>query len=117
MLHFAAEDKFVPETIIVPAGMYFDATRSGSVWLRGPGGGEARDRMAGKVLLVAHSEARDNRVAALLAAKGCTLDWRCPMAGETLPRDTAAETEVEEPTAEADEAEEEAEEPKKDDAS
>jgi GMP synthase (glutamine-hydrolysing) len=43
--------------------------------------------MGPTVLLIAHSERRDNRVAALLAAKGCALDWRCPKDGDALPRD------------------------------
>jgi GMP synthase (glutamine-hydrolysing) len=43
--------------------------------------------MGPRVLLVAHSESRENRVAALLQAKGCILDWRCPRAGDRLPAD------------------------------
>lgn len=43
--------------------------------------------MKPKVLLIAHSSTRDNRVAALLQEKGCELDWRCPMTGCTLPAD------------------------------
>ena len=43
--------------------------------------------MRRKVLLIAHSTTRDNRVAALLQQKGCVLDWRCPMSGCTLPDD------------------------------
>ncbi len=43
--------------------------------------------MGPTILLIAHSERRDNRVAALLAARGCRLDWRCPKHGEALPRD------------------------------
>ena len=37
------------------------------------------------VLLVAHSDGRDGRVAPLLEAKGYRVEWRCPMAGEMLP--------------------------------
>jgi GMP synthase (glutamine-hydrolysing) len=43
--------------------------------------------MRSTVLLVAHSERRDNRVASLLAAKGYALDWRCPKDGDALPQD------------------------------
>jgi GMP synthase (glutamine-hydrolysing) len=43
--------------------------------------------MARKVLLIAHSTTRDNRVAALLQEKGCAVDWRCPMDGCALPDD------------------------------
>ena len=43
--------------------------------------------MARKVLLIAHSSTRDNRVAALLQQKGCLLDWRCPLDGCSLPDD------------------------------
>ncbi len=40
------------------------------------------------VLLVAHSDGRDGRVAPLLEAKGYRVEWRCPMAGEMLPDHT-----------------------------
>lgn len=43
--------------------------------------------MTRRILLIAHSSTRDNRVAALLRAKGCELDWRCPKDGCTLPDD------------------------------
>ncbi|MBX6323074.1 MAG: glutamine amidotransferase [Rhodospirillaceae bacterium] len=45
--------------------------------------------MAATIVLIAHSHQRDNRVAALLAARGCRLDWRCPKDGDALPRDIA----------------------------
>jgi GMP synthase (glutamine-hydrolysing) len=46
--------------------------------------------MTRRILLIAHSSTRDNRVAALLQDKGCTLDWRCPKDGCALPDDWRA---------------------------
>ena len=46
--------------------------------------------MNGTILLVAHSDWRQGRVAPLLQSKGYEVEWRCPAVGDRLPENRAA---------------------------
>jgi GMP synthase (glutamine-hydrolysing) len=54
-----------------------------------PSGG-IEERVNGTILLVAHSEWRQGRVAPLLQSKGYEVEWRCPCMGDRLPDDRSA---------------------------
>ena len=45
---------------------------------------------AERVLLIAHSDWREGRLAPLLQAKGYAVEWCCPMQGASLPADDAS---------------------------
>jgi len=48
------------------------------------------DSTAEKILIIAHSNWRDGRLAPLLEAKGYAVEWRCPAVGDSLPADDEA---------------------------
>src|SRR5476649_2678502 len=45
---------------------------------------------AERVLLIAHSDWREGRLAPLLQAKGYEVEWCCPVQGASLPADDAS---------------------------
>jgi GMP synthase (glutamine-hydrolysing) len=49
-----------------------------------------RPAMSGTILLVTHSEWREERVAPMLQAKGYAVERRCPARGDRLPDDSTA---------------------------